>query len=64
MVWSACMDSAVIESFKAELQKYQTNFQKLRKQNSELALANTQMMRVLILVLLIVYFNLFAVVDC
>jgi hypothetical protein len=58
------MDSAVIESFKAELQKYQTNFQKLRKQNSELALANTQMMRVLILVLLIVYFNLFAVVDC
>ncbi|WJX20108.1 hypothetical protein P8452_09701 [Trifolium repens] len=37
--------NAVIESFKAELQKYQTNFQKLRKQNSELALANTQMMR-------------------
>jgi hypothetical protein len=59
------MDSAVIESFKAELQKYQTNFQKLRKQNSELALANTQMMRVLtICVLIIVYFNLFAVVDC
>jgi hypothetical protein len=59
------MDSAVIESFKAELQKYQTNFQKLRKQNSELALANTQMMRVpTICVLIIVYFNLFAVVDC
>ncbi|CAL5209026.1 unnamed protein product [Lathyrus oleraceus] len=37
--------NAVIESYKLEHQKYRTNFQKLRKQNSELALANTQMMR-------------------
>ncbi|CAK8572948.1 unnamed protein product [Lathyrus sativus] len=37
--------NAVIESYKLQHQKYQTNFQKLRKQNSELALANTQMMR-------------------
>lgn len=37
--------NVVIESYKAELQKYQSNFQKLRKQNAELALANTQMTR-------------------
>ncbi|TKY51757.1 Shugoshin-1 protein [Spatholobus suberectus] len=35
---------AIIESYKAELQKCQTNFQKLRKQNSELALTNSQML--------------------
>ncbi|KAL5069250.1 hypothetical protein RYX36_020137 [Vicia faba] len=35
--------NALIESYKVEYQKYQTNFQKLRRQNSELALANTQM---------------------
>lgn len=37
--------NVVIESYKAELQKCQSNFQKLRKQNAELALANTQMTR-------------------
>lgn len=37
--------NVVIESYKAELQKYQSNFQKFRKQNAELALANTQMTR-------------------
>ena len=41
------MDSAVIESCKAELHKCQTNFQKLRKQNAELALTNSQMLVVL-----------------
>ncbi|KAG4983829.1 hypothetical protein JHK87_028578 [Glycine soja] len=35
---------AVIESCKAELHKCQTNFQKLRKQNAELALTNSQML--------------------
>ncbi|XP_058742033.1 shugoshin-1-like [Vicia villosa] len=35
----------LIESYKVEYQKYQTNFQKLRRQNSEFALANTQMTR-------------------
>lgn len=37
--------NVVIESYKAELLKYQSNFQKFRKQNAELALANTQMTR-------------------
>ncbi|KAL2949522.1 hypothetical protein AAZX31_20G180800 [Glycine max] len=35
---------AIIESCKAELHKCQTNFQKLRKQNAELALTNAQML--------------------
>ncbi|CAJ1976609.1 unnamed protein product [Sphenostylis stenocarpa] len=35
---------AIIESCKAELQKCQNNFQKLRKQNAELALTNSQML--------------------
>ncbi|RDY12249.1 Shugoshin 1 [Mucuna pruriens] len=35
---------AIIESCKAELQKCQSNFQKLRKQNGELALTNSQML--------------------
>ncbi|XP_027364636.1 SHUGOSHIN 2-like [Abrus precatorius] len=36
--------NAIIESCKVELQKCQSNFQKLRKQNSELALTNSQML--------------------
>ncbi|CAL0321216.1 unnamed protein product [Lupinus luteus] len=36
--------NAVIESCKAELQKSQTKFQKLQKQNSELALTNSRML--------------------
>ncbi|XP_019441061.1 PREDICTED: shugoshin-1-like isoform X2 [Lupinus angustifolius] len=36
--------NAIIESCKAELQKSQTNFQKLQKQNSELALTNSRML--------------------
>ncbi|XP_061362270.1 shugoshin-1 [Gastrolobium bilobum] len=36
--------NAIIESCKAELQKSQRDFQKLRKQNSELAQTNTQML--------------------
>ncbi|KAK7356544.1 hypothetical protein VNO80_15817 [Phaseolus coccineus] len=35
---------AIIESCKAELQKCQINFQKVRKQNAELALTNSQML--------------------
>ncbi|KAL2324978.1 hypothetical protein Fmac_024036 [Flemingia macrophylla] len=35
---------AIIESCKAELVKCQANFQKLKKQNGELALTNTQML--------------------
>lgn len=51
----------LLESYKVEYQKYQTNFQKLRKQNSEFALANTQMMRVLTIVILIC---LILLIDC
>ncbi|KAE9612149.1 hypothetical protein Lal_00022302 [Lupinus albus] len=36
--------NAIIESCKAELQKSQTNFQKLQKQNAELALTNSRML--------------------
>ncbi|KAF1878370.1 hypothetical protein Lal_00047038 [Lupinus albus] len=36
--------NAIIESCKAELQKSQINFQKLQKQNSELALTNSRML--------------------
>lgn len=36
--------NAIIESCKAELQKFRSNFQILRKQNSELALTNSLMM--------------------
>ncbi|WVY98025.1 hypothetical protein V8G54_030176 [Vigna mungo] len=43
-VISTCVDSAFIQSCKAELQKCQTNFQKLRMQNAELALTNSQML--------------------
>ncbi|CAL0316788.1 unnamed protein product [Lupinus luteus] len=36
--------NAIIESCKSELQKSQTDFQKLQKQNSELALTNSRML--------------------
>lgn len=54
--FSTFMDSAMIESCKAELEKCQSNFQKLRKQNSELALTNSQMMAVLTKCFFIVVF--------